>query len=665
MTSRHTLRLSVAALMLAVTFFPAPSRARQQPGESLAKQKTTPAAKTKTPRVAAAADPLEEIRRTTAVSLLNSLAEEARNFRQPALRARVQARAADALWETERVRAAALFRRAWEAAEAADAESDRELEEERRAQVAQTGSFVTRGRPDLRREVLRLAARRDRALGEEFLESLDEARKQETSALNNVAAAAPAAPPAAPQSITEQSSNTPPRANRLNPNDPPPAVAQRLRLAAQLLDDGDTERAILFADPVLNSIHIGSVDFLSRLRIKNAQAADERYAALVRRAPLDPASDANTVSLLSSYIFTPALYMTFLRSGGTNSNNFGGDRPVPSDISPQLRAAFFDAAAAIFLRPLPPPDQDKSSAGRGGTYMAIARLTPLFEQHAPDKVAALRARLAMLLPDTKESARDPRTNSALTRGLVPEDPNRDRIQELLDSLDKAKDANERDQIYFNAAQTALRKNDERAREFADKIEDLDLRKQVRAFVDFELLEDAIRAKDADAEAALRLARGGEITHVQRAWALTEVAKLLTKGSPGRAVEVLEEATQEARRIDASSPERVSALVAVATRFLELDRPRAWEILADVVKASNAAPEFTGEDGSVSVAVRSKQQTMISSTGVDSFDLAGVFATLAKDDLDRAVDVARSFKGEHPRAAATLAVARSVLEKKKS
>src|SRR5687768_18448718 len=85
---------------------------------------TAPAAQKKKPAAkkpaAEAADPMAEVRRASAVSLVSALAEEARNFGEPGLRARVPARAADALWDTAKARARALFRRASEAAWAAD-----------------------------------------------------------------------------------------------------------------------------------------------------------------------------------------------------------------------------------------------------------------------------------------------------------------------------------------------------------------------------------------------------------------------------------------------------------------------------------------------------------------------------------------------------------------
>ena len=164
--------------------------------------------------------------------------------------------------------------------------------------------------------------------------------------------------------------------------------------------------------------------------------------------------------------------------------------------------------------------------------------------------------------------------------------------------------------------------------------------------------------------ALRIARGNSLTSIQRAWVLTEAARLIAKQEPGRAVEILDEALTEAKeRIDAGSRERVSALVAIATQLYDLDRARTWEVMLEVVKAANSAKEFTGEDGRISTRFQSKGMSMASSSTVQSFDLTDIFTKLAREELQRAADLARSFEGEAPRAFATLAVARSVLENK--
>ena len=629
-------RVSMSALALLFVVNVSGVRAQQ----SAAKQPKAPAKKVG----AEDADPLAQVRRITAVSLVNTLADDARMFRDPILRARVQARAADALWDTERERATLLFRRSWDEAESADAETDRKLEEEKQRQTREHGFVSIQLPPSIRTEVLRLAAKRDRALGEEFLAKMEEARKRE-----------------AENAVT--SNERPPDASQPNrrpdPTDAPPAVAKRLRLAVQLLEDGDVERAIQFADPALVAVNMPALEFITRLRVKNAKAADERYAALVARAAVDSLSDGNTMSLLSSYIFTPSLYITFTADGGSNSNSWSRNFPAPTDLSPQLRTTFFRTAAAVLLRPTPTPDQDRTSTGRSGWYMIIARLLPLFDQFAPDRSAALRAKMASLSADTPENLRQ--NNNALTTGLVPEDPNRDRIQETLRRLDNAKTSEERDVIYADAVFDAMRKKDPRVEEFLNKIEDIDLRKRVRAFVDYEAVQLALSEKDT--VAALKFARGDTLTPIQRAYVFTEVARLLSKSEPGRAAEILDEALADARdHIDAASPERVRAFIAVATQMIQLDRARTWEVMLEIVKASNAAKEFTGEDARVGARLQTRNGVHSTSTTVSSFDLNDIFAKLAAEDLQRAVELAKAFDGESPRAVATLAVARAVLAK---
>ncbi len=170
----------LAAALCASAFVVANVKAQEQQQQQQQPAAATPQkAAGKKPAASKAApaeeDPMVEVRRTTAITLVTSLADDARTFRDPTLRARVQARAADALWDPEREKARTLFRRAWDEAESADAESDRRVAEERRRQTRERGSFSIRMPPSLRTEVLRLAAKRDRELGEEFLARMEAA----------------------------------------------------------------------------------------------------------------------------------------------------------------------------------------------------------------------------------------------------------------------------------------------------------------------------------------------------------------------------------------------------------------------------------------------------------------------------------------------------------
>ena len=259
-------------------------------------------------------------RRAQARSLLLSLASDARSFDDQALRARTLARIADALWNVDTERGRELFRKSWEAAELADASRARKLADEIQNQKTKTGGgYAVSTPPIMCSEVLRLAAKHDRALGEEFLEKLRNRPPEATGAASGHSFG-----------LSETQS-------------------ERLSLAGQLLDAGDIERALQFADPVLNLVSIKGLDFLENLRAKNAAAADQRYAALLAVANTDPQADANTVSLLSSYIFTPHLFIRFSNSGTSTSQM--AEATPPANVAPELRNAFFQAAAGILLRP--------------------------------------------------------------------------------------------------------------------------------------------------------------------------------------------------------------------------------------------------------------------------------------------------------------------------
>lgn len=643
---------------------------------ALAQQTPKPATKTPTTANArVAADPLAATRRANAITLVNTLADEARSFHDQSLRARVQAQAADALWETDQERARTLFRRAWDAAEQADQENARQREADRNAPPAPGGggggpqtvqqmqmvagaraaSLATRlNGPNLRSEVLRAAARRDRALGEEFLAKLQDARKQDERELNAETTANNAA-----SANADAASGAPAMPAAINPHDAPPEDARRLELATSFLQENDAERAMQFAAPALGKVNVPVLEFLALLRAAKADAADARYAALVARAAADPATDPNAVLILSSYVLTPHMYMVFNAGGGIATMMRQQDTSPFATLPPALRTGFAQFAAAELARPLPAADQPEARAARGAAYFVIGRLLPFIEQTMPAAAAPLRAQLAAITPDVPEQRRQSMDRD-MTRGLVPDSQRSDGMQEALDSAEKADTQDARDAAYLQAALIASRKGDAKARDYASKIDNADLRQQAYGFIDFTFVNDAIRRNDG-AE-VLRLAQTGDLTHTQRTWAYTEAARLL-KDDRARAVEALEAAAQSARKIDEADPDRARSLVAVATQFFALDRNRAWELMPDVVKAANAESDFTGADAGMAARVQTRGMMSTVNFPAPSFDLAGVFRSLGKEDMNRAVALAQSFTGESPRAVATLAVARAVLDEK--
>jgi hypothetical protein len=537
------------------------------------------------------------------------------------------------LWDTEPDRARELFRRAWEAAEIVDAETAKRRAEEMKRMESAGGPVVIRGGLDLRSEVLRLVAKRDRALGEEFLKELDEAKEKERS-----------------ETSADQRRNQGTRVG----------ASQRLQLARRLVEDGQIERALQFATPALDSVNPDSIFFLSALREKNAQLADAAFATMMARVANDPNSDANTVSGLSSYLFTPFIYVTFDREGGANQARQRGPTPPP-EVDAALRSNFFKLAYQVLMQPLAAPDQDRTTSGRTGKYLAIKRLLPLFEQYAADLAPGVRTQLTALgsyVPADMQQGE----NRSVTVGIQPESSEGDPLQRMEERLKRATTSEQRDAIYADYAVSLSQDADPRAKDLIDKIENTELRKNVKAYTDFELTQVAIRKKDATE--AYRLVKSGELTSIQKVWALTTAAKFVVATERTRATDMLEEALAESRRISQSDPDRARALTAVAVGFSDIDRVRAWEILGEVVKAANGAEAYTGEDSRIASQLQTKMMIVSTSSTAEDFDLLSVFRQLARADLLRAVQIAKTFTGEAPRAVATLAIARSVLEKRK-
>ncbi len=634
-----THRFPLQALLLVLLLFPL-INAQDTVEKVVAPPPTSTTARasvTKAKPTSAAAKAKIDQQKALGLTLLVSLANEARNFSDQTLRARTLSRIADALWEPDPDQGRALFRKAWDAADVADQDSARRTEEERQRQQAgdATRAFALIQPSDLRSEVLRLAAKRDRALGEELLDKLKEARKQEATAAGG--------PP------------------RLDPLATPAAVRQRLRLANQLLD-ADVERALQFADPVLGIVTMDGLNFLSSLRDKNATAADRRYLRMLAIAETDLKSDANTVSLLSSYLFTPHLFVTFDSGGGQSSSSMNRPTPPP-EVTPELRSAYLRVAVQILLRPMPNREQDRSSSGLQGKYLVSKRLLPLFEQYASKEITEqLRTEMAVLGQGVERDVREADDENPIQRGITPDRKPEDVEKSLLDRIERAKSSEERDAIYLQLATRTAQRGDMRARDFAEKIEDSELRKQVRPFVDMYLARDAVEKKDT--EKALTLAAKGDLTHLQRAWLLTQAAKALPPAEREKAVETIAEAVAEARRIDVSDPDRPRALVAVANALWVTDHARGWETMLEVVKASNSAEGFNGEDGRLTMRLQTKNMTSVHSSTVDDFNLLGVFRSLSQENANQAIELARSFEGEAPRATALIAVSRTLLGEKK-
>jgi hypothetical protein len=560
--------------------------------------------------------------REFALGLITTLGNEAKSYRDGILRPRVLARAADVIWTADHSAAQSLFRQAWEAAEKAD----KEVAPPKKDAPSMITAIRRLDGRDLRSEVLSLVARRDRVLADEFLAKLKN------------------------ESDTQSANDSKRSGDGWNTND---VLAKRLRAADDLLKAGQVESALSFAGPALNQVTTASIAFLTNLRAKNADIADRTFAALLTRTEVDPLADANTVSGLSTYAFTPGFYITFSTDGGAFWSQ--ADQEVaPPNLSPGLRTRFFEVAGAVLLRPLPAPEQDFTSAGRRGKYQVIKRLLPLFDQYSPDTAVALHAQLAAL---GDNSTTDPAFDAQAVNRATPTPA--DLIEKMQFQIDRAKTSKDRDEIYAATALKLTLKGDTRAHDIASRIDDSARRAIVLQYVDFEFVRAAIQKKRP--QEAARLAKSGQLAHAQRAWAYTRIAGSLPESQRQSALDYLADAANEIRHVDENPRDRAILWIGLARGLLKTDIPLAWETVNEAVKAANQAENFTG-DNLISFSIGTQAGIRFTQIGNEDGGLAGLFQLLAAEDLYRAVDMAKTFNQDAPRAAATLAIANSLLNK---
>ena len=290
--------------------------------------------------------------------------------------------------------------------------------------------------------------------------------------------------------------------------------------------------------------------------------------------------------------------------------------------------------------------------------MVVKRLLPLFEQYVPDTAVALRSQLQALSDGLRRGLND--DTPLLTQGFQTDETTSSMLEPMQDRLDHAKSSRERDLIYADAAAILANQADNPAQDQAQKIEESVRRAQVGRYVDFELVRFALRKKKVSE--AVRLAASQHITNSQRAWAYTEAAQLLMDSERQRGLELLDDAANQARRIEPEDPNRARLLIGVTIRTLTVDSVRAWEIMEEAVKAANNSEKFSGENVELHFPFATKSGLKIVSIGGADYGLTGVMRSLARDDLYRSIDVAKSFKNDGPRAMAVLAIASSLLQK---
>lgn len=580
-------------------------------------------------------------RRAKAIDLIVETAESARTFEDFFYRARMQALAADALWQHDDVRARAIFRRAWDAATSYD-KSEQEIEE--RESGVPSELPITEARD----EVLTKVAARDSKLSEEFLRDLINEKKDENDSRQKL----------------QNQRRTPWR-------DLSAEGQHRLAIAYALLNAGETVAAVRTATPLISEgASADLITFLIVLSERDKEEATSLYIRLLQRMNNDAQADAIDVLLYSAPVISHRLLVTVDGQGALQFRTVPLRSPMTTPLlltTPEANNLFCSLSANILLRPQAGVMPISEIIAR---YVAIGRLLSYFQRFAPQYETALRIQSGTLGNDIEAGRREVLNAQIEMISLTPERRG-DVLRPQMDQLGRARDSADRDRIALGIVKKAAQNRLwDRARRAAMEIEDINSRRSALSYLAVCQVADLLRTftddKEENVDHLAKFVRNSDVPKLVAAWGLAQTAIMAKrKGDTDSAKALVDEAVAFAARTPAATWQRVAAYTAVTRLAARIDPARAWEILPEVVRAANAMDDYTGDERLIDIEVGrndAEEELEPLSVGDDVFRIDGLFSAMAQLDYDKALAASRSLGMEIPRAFTSLAIAKVMLEK---
>lgn len=644
-------RLTLLAPLLACVFLQAPT-ARSV--EADAAQGARGDAKQSAPKKAdaKAAAQVARARREmrAAVAALKEAADLARSFEDVYESVRAQAEAADAVWPFDEQWSRSVLRRAWDATNAPGAEEhvQRFGTSDDAREDALDALMLTR------RFVIKAALKHDPRLGEVFMGELERGDAARSSA--------------AAQSGTTNADDSASLRRRRTLS---AAARQRLAIANQLFNDGDSRAAASVVAPVAAE---GATQelliFILRLRAREPDAADALYLRLLAATRVDPSADANDVLLLSTPVVSPQLivYLNADGSAGFMPLRFvmADGKDVDISLPAAARRAFFETAAAVLLRQRPARANAAAGDDAAAFYFAVGRLIPFFEREASPLAPALNARLVALAAELETSRREALKSRMEVSSLTRRNPT-DPLAFLQEEVQRATNSGERDfarlVLVSQAARQALW---ERARTASEEIENAEARRGARlaiAIQQVSTVEQAYDDEEADkVERAVAFVKAADVPPEARALGLAQAAELAARlGVAARADALLAEAAELAAATDRGE-QRTSALAHVALSAARAGSARVWELLPAFVRAADETDELRYGAMLLDFNVGTSDRELWVTAPGRAVSLGQLFADAARLDAVKTLKEARGFADEEMRAASLLAAGRATLEK---
>lgn len=559
------------------------------------------------------------------VDVLNSTADDAKEWDDKAIAARTQAQIADLLWEVAREDAINHLRAAWEASA--------KVEEPK----AEHSTVINPSRRNaVRREVLLVARKRAPDLAAIWLEALVEESKSEA------------------------------KNERGTFDDRTARSAVLLQMANELVATDPKAAAQLLTESLRDGISFNFQTVLTRLQTKDAALAQDVFRAALARLRTVGMTDPNELVILQAYLYTPG--RVFAANTSDNRNHIelalGGSRvSVPAARqNPAMALEFLELASDLLLS-APVPDSASAQVVARSLISVIQGLLRQVSEQLPEKAALLRARAQQLDPQARfASVPTPRSTDIpdVRPGESKESFAERRVDLLEEAAAKGRDLLTRDVGYAKAAVATTVERYQRGLDLAAKIDDKNLREGVRSWLIYRAVLHFIANGELDAGHQLNLKNDDPI---QRAVCFVAGAqRLITEKDTVRANEWLREAGAIVRRSDANEGAARVALGIVST-YGRFDTQAAVDWLVYSVKLMRKASPATLNDDRAPSLRRISGVTPISdfTSNINGFSLQSAVGVFPPEQFEQVLSVINDVTPQEARGIAVVTLCRNFLK----
>lgn len=489
--------------------------------------------------------------------LLYSIAEGSKLWNDKGAATRVQAQIADLTWDIDSDRSLNYLKRAWETS-AGIGETTREASRFRNSSARTTA----------RGDVIVVARRLAPELAKKWLEQMaleaeSDKRREKRGAFDD---------------RTDRSTLLLQMAMQIAPDNPDAAKA----LAIESLQDG---------------ISFGFQSVLVAIQTKDFAPAATAFRAALARLRTIGMVDPNELLILNAYLYSPGVVMSANTTSNAGSSQIAVSRDRPSitsaaQLDPGLAREFLMLAAELLLRPssVPAMIDDPQLAARSQIGVISALLRNM-EQEFPEQAAYLRTRMQQLGAEARFSSSGVSASSEVTIPQ-PEESREAYAERTVDAMErraeKERDPLRRDIAFAKAAEATPEKQYERGYSLAERIQDVQLRNQVKNWLTLRASLYFAQLNELDKANQLSL-KNQDLP--QRAYSLTVIAERFIKaGQKARARAILEDVRVLLRKAEAEEI-WISIALDLVTISGQIDPGLALDSLADAVKAIDQFPSL--------------------------------------------------------------------------